>query len=221
MKRLIINFGDLSGLVATAIEDRHDRIVLWHPMIGGETANRRKQTVAEQAVIFGIDELVEIPMDQLVIPPNPDNTHAGTQHATDQGHNSGEAADLLTNFEMGIVVLQAARWAVTHNCDTVIWPGQVNADHTKACRVCEQTVLINHLLELEFGKDIIWVDTPLVDLPDTQLVDLATKAAAPLRSAWWCLHDAPAACGGCKTCQRWKKAFDKTHIPWPWDVQRV
>jgi 7-cyano-7-deazaguanine synthase in queuosine biosynthesis len=69
------------------------------------------------------------------------------------------------------------------------------------------------------GLSIV-VHTPLVELSDTQLMELAADMDAPVGLSWWCERQRATAaaadvCGSCGACARWSAAMRSAGIVAP------
>ncbi len=79
-------------------------------------------------------------------------------------------------------------------CQRIIWPVQYHADHDsvpaqldRIAAAVDRALLVSRLslLESDAAADEITIETPLVDLTDSQIADLAVDLDAPAYLCWW------------------------------------
>ena len=78
------------------------------------------------------------------------------------------------------------------------------------------------LAEIGVQKNSLMIDVPLIDLGETQIVDLAVDQGVLDLAFWPCetgTQDVP--CGACAGCRRWSAGFDGRGQPWPWAAEAV
>ena len=196
---LIINNGDIAGLAALATLDRLDRAIIWHPVFSDPASLRRKIAIAEQTVHYGIEQIIKADFTS-ALPVETENTNSNSIHTTNA---------MQTLQDAGIVLFAAAE-ARKHRCGKLIWPTHGNQDYNYISEALERKILLNHIIDLNNeGLEKLTLDTPFLDLSDNEIVDIALRSDAPIKTAWWCDHDGDKNCGGCDQCNRWRKAFDK------------
>ncbi|MEL7484811.1 MAG: hypothetical protein AAFN41_10710 [Planctomycetota bacterium] len=114
------------------------------------------------------------------------------------------------------LLLAAGRLADDRSASTVIWPahagiaGDVDAiDVDRASVIANTSVLVERLLELESPAAPV-IESPLVDLSDRQVADLAIDLGMVPGDVWW-------AAGGDDDCllaaERWSAAFEACGAP--------
>lgn len=96
-----------------------------------------------------------------------------------------------------VLLVTAAYTAAQAGIRRVIWPIQARTesglvDLEAAARAVDRALLAGRLATLDLegveGRHTVpevRIETPLVDLSDTELADLAMDMAAPVRSCWW------------------------------------
>lgn len=197
---LVLNDGDIPGLVACAAaaeaamgvtEVRERPLVLPFPSsIARATA--RTAAVQRQA------ELLTLGLLPAISP------------AVESADAEAEIRDLVA----------AAYGAARAGIDTVIWPVSAATgeafDLDRLGAAADQALLVGRLVALDaarHGVPGIRIETPYLDLTDTQLADLAADLAAPLESVWWWQgwggEDVPAA----QARARWAPALER--VGWP------
>ena len=195
---LLIDSGDMPSLVAATIDSRPQQLRVYHPRGSGPAAAHREAMAAEHAALLGTGDLIV----DLQVPDVP-----ATQGPEVEGMRE---ACLLT---------RAVLAAVQHECDRVVWPKAVGPEAGPVGRAVQRATMVAELADLDAltpTADRIVIDLPLIDLTDTQLVDLAEDAGAPMRSFRPCDGDAAEPCRRCDGCRRWLAAFDAAGMPWPW-----
>ncbi len=127
----------------------------------------------------------------------------------------GRAPLATTGLEASAMLLGAGEAAMVAGCTRLIWPlqlgGGVNDDArlTLMSQATDRALLAARLLCVDAPVPGLLISTPLLDLTDEQLLDLAADADAPIAGAWWCASQSPqpggmsAPCGACASCERW------------------
>jgi len=100
-----------------------------------------------------------------------------------------------------------------------VWPVHVGADLEGMDRALARARLVERLVNLDLpqeheGEPPLRIETPLLDLTDRQIAELAADLDAPLDVCWWCDKDGPAPCGRCPGCPRWEPALRETRGVW-------
>ncbi len=199
---LLIDSGDLPSLVAATIESRPQELVIYHPRGSDAPAAHREAMAAEHAAVLGTGRLIVDPQ-----PPPDAIPTAAIQGPEVQGLRE---ACLLT---------RAAQAAVQLHCCRLVWPKAVGPEAGPVGLAVQRASMVADLADLDArttAAERVVIDLPLVDLTDTQLVDLAEDAGAPMRSFGPCDGDGAEPCRRCEGCRRWLAAFDAAGVPWPW-----
>jgi 7-cyano-7-deazaguanine synthase in queuosine biosynthesis len=190
---LLIDHGDLASLTLVALQADPSRVILWHPRASRSAVGGHLKAVSMHAEIIGRERLVlseptSNTMPSIVEPPQ------------------------LRDAQM---LLRAASHAMHMGCSRILWPVHVGPDHARIAAVLEQAATITELADP--GASLL-VDAPIVELTDSQLVELADDAGAPMRAFWPCDNDELVPCQFCDGCSRWQHAFNETGIEWPWSL---
>lgn len=125
------------------------------------------------------------------------------------------------------ILLAATLDALRRGLSRIVWPiqiGQPGADQPSLDAIADafdRGLLAARLLSVDAKDADLHVETPLVDLSDTQMMDLAADMDAPLAAgaAWWCHRHAEseaaeAPCGQCVSCRRWTSAVRSVGLTW-------
>lgn len=201
---LILASGSLRSLVCTAATMtgiEASRIVLFHIRDGRLNAGVRRQYAKKQAEYYKIPKLVEVELPHIVTAQN-------TQPQPDQDH-------VLARPQ---ILTAAVAYAMEQKIERVIWPVQFNNDHRLIARTTEQTVLIEHLAQLERQREEVpAIELPVLDLTDAQLVELGGQLDVPWQMAWVCNNAGQQPCLSCESCMRRRKAFQLAGLVDPVD----
>ncbi len=197
-RTLVISDGSLAALVATAMvseqlaaagnssPDELGGIVIGSPSSATEPGwSACERAAGRQADIYGLG----------FVPPD-----AAMRARVEAG------AALPAGALESLILTDAAYNAAMHGCERVIWPVQAptvdgEPDLTSVARFVDRATLVSRLAGLDAerpewsGLSVreVRIDTPLVDLTDDQLADLALDMRVPADSCWWWGSDAPEA----------------------------
>lgn len=194
-RRLIISDGGLPALVACAIaaeeaalaEGGDAPIVLPVPPPGGREVQ---------------DEALRRQCERLrlsLLPP--------VLPALASSDAEGETRDLLAaTYGAARAGAAVVLWPVT------AWKGDA-IDMDRLAQIADRALLVGRLVALDasvHGVPSIRVETPLLDLADDQVADLAADLGVPLEAVWWWGGaDAEAR----RERDRWSRALE--HVGWP------
>ena len=194
---ILIDEADLPSLVAASFRPPQG-LVLVHARRGDAAAPRRAEIVAEHEAALGASTVI-------------------LDHAAGKGSARPSIADDLAETLLETLVLvEAATLAATLGATRVIWPRQVGPDPMLIEVALERATLAAALAGSASGCVPPAMETPLLDLGDEQVVDLAEDAGVPARAFWPCGAGGREPCGRCPGCARWLRAFEAQDVPWPW-----
>lgn len=186
---LVIDDGGLAALVACMICPDPQAVLVWVPPLAGTQAPRRLRAVRRHADLLDLRDVIEAP-------PLPDVARQP---------RSGPA--FLAEPRL---LLAAAAEALSARCARLVWPVHCGESLDDMALAADRARLINHLVDLEAGEGApLTVETPLLDLTDAQLAELALDLDAPLDACRWCEADADEACGRCAACRKWGSLFQR------------
>lgn len=155
--------------------------------------------------------------------------HANQQIATLAGLET-PAAGPLPGCESGLaatlMLLAAGEEAARHGIGRVVWPVQFAGTDattrlTQVGGAFDRALLAARLLSVDTRQTSglsVLIHTPLAELTDTQLLDLAADMDAPVGTAWWCENQTQPQqppCGKCASCLRWLSAMKHAGIVAP------
>jgi 7-cyano-7-deazaguanine synthase in queuosine biosynthesis len=179
------------------------RGILWMPADDRPARARRLHAVKRQADLAGFTLQTE---RQLL---TADSAVARTLTA------AGVAEPSITGARTTVNLLSALAEARAIGASQVIWPAHAGADRhgeldiDTLTLITDRALLVSQLAALDSSDAPIRIQTPLAELTDDRLVDLALDLDAPLNAAWWCLNEQPDPCNQCSQCLRWREALAK------------
>ena len=198
---LLIDEGDLPSLVGLALERAPERVVLWHARGSDDAAQPRLAAVQEHGKAFSVQRVVV---------------------AQGAGGVAGESSSSTEALAQSVRLLSAADAAIRFNCPRLVWPVQIGSNSSRICQTVQRANLVVALAEIGAQKNSLMIDVPLIDLGETQIVDLAVDQGVLGLAFWPCekgTQDMP--CGACAGCRRWSGGFDGRGQPWPWAAETV
>ena len=167
---IVIDDGGVASLVVCCLCTDPARVV---PLIAsgqGENAPSRADAVRRRRELLGLAEPITL-----------------TYPAADEPLPERVAAtDLL---------LRAGREALRTGVNRVVWPIHSGTDLDEMERELERARLVERLVNLDAPADheaAVRIETPLLDLTDAQIAELAADLDAPLEVCWWCRKNGPA-----------------------------
>ncbi len=166
---MILHDGGLASLVATIVESERAAASksMAPPVLWCDASGPMAEAVRRQAGVYGL-EVVE-----------------GRPYPVEV---TGEGERLTLRL------LAAGFDSARLGCTRVVWPVQLGGAEGDgpdlddlACHV-DRALLVSRLIGLEartHGSPGIEISTPLLDISDAQLADLAMDMAAPVQACWW------------------------------------
>ena len=174
---LIIADGDVTGLVsmAMAAEERISaggqfRPVVWIPPLGDPTSAPRLACARVQAELY----------DAII--------------ADDPAAHVAPAPAPVEGFSVSELLLRGCFVAAEHHCSRVIWPAHAGADEPdesaldRLSRAADRALLVSRLASVDAAEahlNEISIQTPLLDLCDWRVAELALDLRVPVSSCWW------------------------------------
>lgn len=204
-KVLLLNHGGLRSLVATAMvwaesSGAGARVRMLFIDDGAQAGPAHHKAANAQARHYHIADCVELAMPHLT-PPVSDDSEAVP----------AEAEAPLRQLQ---ILTAAAGAALAAEAPRLIWPIQLGDEFEPAAKVIESLVLLRHLIESAHGAPL-QIDTPLLEMSDTQVVEVGHQMEVPWDRTWSCQTDGETPCMACPPCQRRREAFTKVGIEDP------
>lgn len=161
---LTIVDGGLESLVASILINPPARAAAW--FVGGapEEIACRRAAARLQAELIGLEDFIEPSVEPWLGLPG----------------GFGEAAMLLA----------ALATAAESKRARVLWPKHVSGDLDAMLDASDRALLVQRIGLIELGDSEqldVHIDSPLLDLTDRQIAELAVDLEAPLWSCWWAL----------------------------------
>jgi 7-cyano-7-deazaguanine synthase len=117
------------------------------------------------------------------------------------------------------ILLEGMAAALALGAERLIWPVHSGGDYRLAAKLTEETVLLQHLTQLEkLAQPEPVIDAPLLELTDQQLIELGAQMDVPWQLAWTCTQvtaGATVPCRACEACRRRRRAFDAAGLADP------
>lgn len=139
---------------------------------------------------------------------------------------AGPLPAAVSGIAASLMLMAAGDEAARRGIGRVVWPVQFEAvdEQERLTRVggaFDRSLLAARLLSVDtrqaHGQSVL-IHTPLAELTDAQLLDLAADMDAPVGTAWWCESQTSAQqppCGKCGSCLRWLSAMKQAGIVAP------
>jgi len=183
---IVICDGDLPGLVACALAARdhegEDPSVAWFVPVGDATDEARRRSVLAGASALGL-EVVEAPTPR-----------------------AGSPAEIQTQM-----LLTCAHEAIRRRIARIIWGVHIGGaarddwpDLDDLAAMIDRALLCARLASLDaprIGPSGVRIETPIIDLTDRQLAELAQDLGVPVECCWWMRDESEAAQ---RVRNRWK-----------------
>lgn len=197
VQTLVMNSGGFRSLIATATavaDVGADHVGILFIQDGRPNTRRRQTAFEKQFKHFGVRTAPMLPLTHL--------------YGLEQGRTE---AGPIHGVIRPQILLAAGQTARSLRAETMIWPNSVNGDTADIAIATEQVIICDHLAQIE-GLVMPSIDTPLLDLTDVQLVELAAQLDVPYELGYVCEHNDDIPCQQCGGCQRLRSAFDAANV---------
>ena len=97
----------------------------------------------------------------------------------------------------------------------VVWPVRCGPDADAVAARLEEAQHIAQACALATGTDPRPIDTPLIDLDEVQVLEMAYDLGAPLGASWPCEGGVPSPGGTCRSSVAWLEASKQLGREWP------
>ena len=198
---LILSGGGLRGLVATGLlaREHHGRdIAVLHVRDGRPGHAARLDHARLQAEHFGIKRFEDQALPSLF---GPDPTRAA----------ASVAGPLMRSAHL---LAAGLAHASLRSIARVLWPASFNADAEAAAVASERMLLMGQLAALEADAPPR-LDAPLLELADTQIIEIGAQLDVPWELARTCTLGGGDPCRACPACRRRKQAFARAGLDDP------
>lgn len=120
-------------------------------------------------------------------------TAAGVECVRQQARVLGARCEILPGLEpsrdaaesASLSLVRAVEAAAQHGAAKVVWPIVVGpTDAGALARVLNLSLMAGRLVSVDRGVEIV-ADTPLADLEDWQIADIAVDLSVPAERVWW------------------------------------
>jgi len=239
---VVMSSGGLRSLVAVGSvrsETPADRIVLLHLSHPGETAAIQREHVRRQARYFEIRRVLELthPCTQATQAAQASqatqtvSSEAAPADVPDRSSDrapTAEASDArdfeeVEPFRVALRLTAAYALTLRRQWSRLVYPASFNADVAAIAALTDETLLARQLIlaspeaaqTLDPQRTAPWIDTPLAELTDRQIIELGAQLDTPWHLAWDCKVRGAAPCRACAACRRRQKAFVEAGVADP------
>lgn len=180
----MLSDGSLASLVACAIACDHDdtppSVML--ARVGDAFDRARQSAVAEQCERYDLAR-VELAGECVVDPASPGPGLSSSMLAIAHGAVAHGHDRVIWPVHLGLPTLQSGPIERTHDDE----PETDRPEDLDALAdLCDRAVLAARLASLDADpRAQLTIDTPLIDLSDSQLGELALDLAVPVTTCWW------------------------------------
>ena len=88
-------------------------------------------------------------------------------------------------LELSRTLLDACAVAARESCSRVVWPVFVACEIDAMALALDRARLVSTLASLDVRPKGVRLETPVLDLTEAQLADLAADVGVPAQSGWW------------------------------------
>jgi 7-cyano-7-deazaguanine synthase len=209
-KAVLCLSGGMDSCVCAAIAARDYEVYALHFSYGQRTEGRELQAAEQVAHLTGAMEFMHLRMDlfrRIGGSALTDASIAVPDASHDEGQIGAEIPVTYVPFRNAHFLSAAVSWAEVLGAK-VIMIGAVEQDSSgyPDCRPAYYDAF-NELIRRGTKEGDIRVETPLIRLKKSEIVQLGVELGAPLHVSWSCYSGEREACGVCDSCVLRLRAF--------------
>src|ERR1700677_3963259 len=202
--------GGMDSCVCAALAARDFEVYAVHFSYGQRTEGRELRSAEEVARIVGVRELLHLKIDlfrRIGGSALTDAAIAVPVASADESTIGSEVPVTYVPFRNAHFLSAAVSWAEVLGAKTVIL-GAVEQDSSgyPDCRPAYYAAF-NELVRLGTKDGDIRVETPLIGMRKSEIVQLGVELGAPFHVSWSCYSGETVACGVCESCTLRLRAF--------------
>jgi 7-cyano-7-deazaguanine synthase len=217
--------GGMDSCVCASLAARDYDVFAIHFSYGQKTQERELRSAQEIAQIVGARELMHLKIDlfrQIGGSALTDNSIAVPKAPANDAAIGNEIPVTYVPFRNAHFLSAAVSWAEVLGAKTVII-GAVEQDSSgyPDCRPAYYDAF-NQLIRMGTKEGDIRVETPLIQMRKSEIVQLGVELGAPFHVSWSCYSGETEACGVCESCVLRLRAFREAGAvdPIPYAVTR-
>jgi 7-cyano-7-deazaguanine synthase len=209
-KAVLCLSGGMDSCVCAALAARDFDTYAIHFSYGQRTEARELRSAQEIASLIGLSELMHLKVDlfrRIGGSALTDASMAVPDAPEDEGSIGDEVPVTYVPFRNAHFLSAAVSWAEVLGAETV-FIGAVEQDSSgyPDCRPAYYEAF-NQLIALGTKDGRIRVETPLIHLRKSEIVQLGVELGAPFHVSWSCYSGETEACGRCESCTLRLRAF--------------
>lgn len=202
--------GGMDSCVCAALAARDHDVYALHFSYGQRTEARELKSAQEIARLVGAKELMHLTIDvfrRIGGSALTDPSIAVPEAAEDESRIGAEVPVTYVPFRNAHFLSAAVSWAEVLGAKTVLI-GAVEQDSSgyPDCRPAYYDAF-NELIRQGTKEGTILVETPLIHLRKSEIVQLGVELGAPFHVSWSCYSGETEACGVCESCALRLRAF--------------
>jgi 7-cyano-7-deazaguanine synthase len=209
-KAVVCLSGGMDSCVCAALAARDFEVYAIHFSYGQRTEARELRSAEEVARIVGVKELLHLKIDlfrRIGGSALTDHAIAVPTASADEANIGSEVPVTYVPFRNAHFLSAGVSWAEVLGARTV-FIGAVEQDSSgyPDCRPAYYDAF-NELIRMGTKDGDIRVETPLIRMRKSEIVQLGVELGAPFHVSWSCYSGESEACGVCESCVLRLRAF--------------
>ena len=215
---VLVSGGMDSVTVAAMANEKHEKLAFLHLDYGQKTKNKEKQCFDLIAKHYNIplqrQKVVDMSFLQQI---GGSSLTDDSMNVTDFQGDSDEIPSSYVPFRNTHIIAIAVSWAEILGASKIyIGANYEDSPGYPDCRP-EYYEAYNKLIAVGTKDGGIEIETPVLRMNKTQIIEEANKLNAPLELSWSCYAREDKACGTCDSCSLRLRAFKKLNLNDPID----
>ena len=214
---IVLVSGGMDSVACAAVaSSKHKELAFLHVQYGQNTDKKEKECFDK------ISDFYKLPHSNRLTVNLESLQKIGGSSLTDQNIEVSKFegdSDVIPSsyvpFRNAHILSSAVSWAEVINANTIyIGANFEDSPGYPDCRP-EYYEAFNHLIKVGTKEQNIHVETPVISMNKTEIIELANSLKAPLELSWSCYAQNDVACGVCDSCALRLRAFKKLGLEDP------
>jgi 7-cyano-7-deazaguanine synthase len=213
---VLVSGGMDSLVVAAQAATSHEKLFFLHMNYGQKTSQKERECFDKIADFYKIPQSHRKIIDMTFLSQIGGSSLTDSQiEVSDYQGDSNNIPSSYVPFRNTHIIAMAVSWAEVLGASKIyIGANYEDSPGYPDCRPSYYQAY-NKLIQEGTKEGIIQIDTPIIMMKKSQIVELAHKLKAPLELTWSCYARADYACGKCDSCALRLRGFKEFGIKDP------
>ena len=213
---VLVSGGMDSAVVAAIANTQYDKLAFLHLNYGQKTQKKEFECYQKLADFYNIPQDLRKEVDMTFL--SQIGGSSLTDNDIDVSNFEGDSDEIPSSyvpFRNTHIIAMAVSWAEVKGATTIfIGANEEDSPGYPDCRQ-EYYDAYNLLIQKGTKEGLIKIETPIIKMQKTEIIEKAQELSAPLEMTWSCYAKMDEACGVCDSCALRLRAFKKLGLKDP------